>query len=175
MKPANWKEVAELIGIAAIVASLIFVGIETRNSAIQAELNTQALEISAYQELIGSINQQNDFMLENPELRAVWRDVITGSIDEATRDDHAQAGLFLFTRFRHGDMAYFQYERGAIDEPRLRSAISPLIALLQFQYVRDWWSRSQVNFVQSYRDFIDRMIAEADASENMTQSDSSEN
>ena len=158
MKPSNWKEVAELIGIAAIVASLVFVGIETRNSAVQAELNTQALEISAYQELIGNINRQNDFMIENPELRVVWRKVISGSTEEISRDDHAQAGLFLFTRFRHGDMAYFQYERGAIDEERMKSAIAPLISLLEYEYVRGWWSRSQVNFVASYREFIDRMI-----------------
>ena len=32
MKNANWKDVAELIGIAAIVASLIFVGLQMRQS-----------------------------------------------------------------------------------------------------------------------------------------------
>ena len=167
MKPTNWKEIAELVGIAAIVASLVFVGIETRNSAIQAELNTQAIEISAYQELIGSINRQNDFLLENPELRVTWRKVISGSSNEVTRDDEAQAGLFLFTRFRHGDIAYFQYERGAIDEPRMKSAIAPLIALLKYKYVREWWIRNQVNFVAPYREFIDRMIDESDESENL--------
>ena len=167
MKPTNWKEIAELVGIAAIVASLVFVGIETRNSAIQAELNTQAIEISAYQELIGSINRQNDFLLENPELRVIWRTVISGSSNEVTRDDEAQVGLFLFTRFRHGDMAYFQYERGAIDEPRMKSAIAPLIALLKYKYVREWWIRNQVNFVAPYREFIDRMIEESGESENL--------
>ena len=32
MKPANWKDIAELIGIGAIVASLVFVAIEVRQS-----------------------------------------------------------------------------------------------------------------------------------------------
>ena len=41
------KDLAEAVGFVAIIASLIFVGIETRNSTKQAELNTQALEITA--------------------------------------------------------------------------------------------------------------------------------
>lgn len=34
MKIGNWKDVAELIGIASIVASLVFVGIEVRQSSM---------------------------------------------------------------------------------------------------------------------------------------------
>ena len=41
-------------GFVAIVASLIFVGLETRHSAMQAELNKRALQIAAYQDLINN-------------------------------------------------------------------------------------------------------------------------
>jgi hypothetical protein len=41
------KDVLEGIGFAAIIASLMFVAIETRNSAKQAVLTTQAIEMSA--------------------------------------------------------------------------------------------------------------------------------
>jgi len=59
MKPTNWKETAEIVGVAAIVVSLIFVGLETRNGSVQAELNTRALEMTAYQQLIESISEMN--------------------------------------------------------------------------------------------------------------------
>ena len=55
VKREGWKDLMEGIGIVAIVASLIFVGIETRHSAIQAELNTRALQIAAYRDLIDNI------------------------------------------------------------------------------------------------------------------------
>jgi len=32
LKPTNWKDIAELIGITAIVASLIFVGLQLKQS-----------------------------------------------------------------------------------------------------------------------------------------------
>lgn len=42
----------EGIGFFAIAAPLIFVGLETRHSAIQAGLNKRALQIASYQDLI---------------------------------------------------------------------------------------------------------------------------
>ena len=47
MARKNWKDLMGVVGGVAIVASLIFVGIETRNGAIQAELNTRAMMIAA--------------------------------------------------------------------------------------------------------------------------------
>ena len=49
MELEQWKDLMEGIGFVAIVASLIFLGVETRNNAIQAELNTRALQIAARQ------------------------------------------------------------------------------------------------------------------------------
>lgn len=69
------KDVLESIGLIAVIASLIFVGIETRNGAIQAELNTEALEMTAYQQMIDSINEMNALAIENPQLRNTIRKV----------------------------------------------------------------------------------------------------
>jgi hypothetical protein len=46
MKKANWKDVAELIGVAAIVASLIFVGLEMRQqqALARAELSSASFD-----------------------------------------------------------------------------------------------------------------------------------
>ena len=45
MKSNNWKDFAELIGIAAIVASLIFVGLQMRQAEViaQSEMHTSIL------------------------------------------------------------------------------------------------------------------------------------
>ena len=45
MKSTSWKDIAELIGIAAIVASLIFVGLELQQSRAIAEANRQAQQM----------------------------------------------------------------------------------------------------------------------------------
>ena len=57
MTRVQLKDLLEGIGFVAIIASLVFVGIETRNSTRQAVLTTQTLEISAYQELMDNISE----------------------------------------------------------------------------------------------------------------------
>ncbi|NIL94690.1 MAG: hypothetical protein GTO71_09665 [Woeseiaceae bacterium] len=82
MNRQQWKDLAEAVGFAAIVSSLIFVGIETRNSARQSELQTQALEIAAYQALMSNIDEINALGLQSAEAAATmarfWEDNPSG-------------------------------------------------------------------------------------------------
>ena len=57
MNRQQWKDLLEGIGFIAIIASLVFVVIETRNGTRQAALSIRALEIAAYQELMSNIDE----------------------------------------------------------------------------------------------------------------------
>jgi hypothetical protein len=61
MKKTDWKETAELVGIAAIVASLLFVGLELRQSQRIAYAEMEGNQISA---LVGL----NELVSENAAL-----------------------------------------------------------------------------------------------------------
>ena len=56
MKSANWKESAELVGLAAIVASLIFVGLELRQSQKIALNDAAFTTASWYMETRNEVN-----------------------------------------------------------------------------------------------------------------------
>ena len=67
MKSTDWKDIAELIGIAAIVGSLVFVGVELRQSqriALAEQEGAQIADFQAVSELIASnsslIHKLND-------------------------------------------------------------------------------------------------------------------
>lgn len=162
MTHEKWKNLLERVGIVAIVASLVFVGIETRNSTRQAVLNTQALEIAAYQDLMDNIAQINALAVQDPGVAALMYKAARTPEDLSDLEQFRYIRA-LFMRFRHGDMAYFQYERGAIDEARLRSALH--IINLEIPGVRDFWMLRQQNFVESYRNYINRLIDEIEAEE----------
>ena len=59
MRSANWKDAVELIGIAAIVASLIFVGLELRQSQrialVESAVNRSALNAEVDNAIIENI------------------------------------------------------------------------------------------------------------------------
>jgi len=59
-------------------------------------------------------------------------------------------------------MAFFQYQRGAIDEARLRSSLKVLN--LSNPRMKAFWNDIKQNFVEPYRVYIDQLIEEQDAS-----------
>ena len=158
MNRQQWKDIIEAIGFLAVIASLVFVGVETRNSAKQSELTAQALEISAYQALMTNIDELNMLLLDNPTTASVLSEIWpTESADpEAFRVRRA-----LFILFRHGDLAYFMYERGAINEDRLRSALRPVP--IYSEPGRQFWAENKHIFTTGYRAYIDRLIQDLDS------------
>ena len=153
MSRIKWKDIFEGIGFLAIVGSLYFVGVETQNSARQTALNTQAVEIAAYQELIANISQMNAIGLMDENAAAILLEMRDGSPDRARA---AQLQSAFFMQFRHGDIAYFMYERGAIDESRLRSTLRPLP--LAGPTGLTFWNDNKFVFVNGYQEFVDALI-----------------
>jgi len=151
------KDWLEGIGFVAIIASLIFVGIETRNSTKQAALTSQAMEISSYQELMANIAELNMLAVQDAEVATFLHKAFETS-EELSDVEQYRLYRNLFTRFRHGDMAYFQYERGVIDEAQLRSVLGVLI--LNNPRVLEFWNQNQGFFVEPYRNYIDQLKAE---------------
>ena len=165
-----WKDIFEAVGLVAVIASLIFVGIETRNSADQAAINTRAVEIASYQELTNNIVAANLVAVENAE----FADVLTKAEfnpESLTVTERVRYRLWAISRFRHADLAFFQYERGVIDELRLRSVLSPLQAIFRTQIGMEEWEYFRPNFVESFRDFVDEHIQEFAQRETASNSD----
>ena len=158
MTREQFKDWLEGVGFAAIIASLVFVGIETRNSTQQAILTTQTLEITAYQELMDNISNLNTIVVEDPEVAALLLKAFA-TTDELSELEEFRLNRNLFQRFRHGDMAYFQFERGIIDESRLRSTLKVL--RLNNPRVREFWERNKINFVDSYRNYVNELVKES--------------
>lgn len=155
MEHEKRKELLEGIGILAVIGSLIFVGIETRLASKQTELNTRAVEIAAYQELMSNItaaNAQSITSAEAATIIAAMREVPESAVT-SSRIESA-----FFQQFRHGDIAFFMYERGVIDEARLQSSLRPLP--LYGERGRAFWDRNKQNFVPAYQNYIDALLAD---------------
>ncbi len=60
MKTTNWKDIAELIGIGAIVGSLIFVGFQMRQDKLIAEAQIYAERDDTTVNLAQLIGQNSD-------------------------------------------------------------------------------------------------------------------
>jgi hypothetical protein len=153
MSRQQWKDIFEGVGFIAIVSSLIFVGLETQNSSEQTALNTRSLEIAAYQELMNNIAEINVMNIQSAGAAEITAPIYGIADVKTWRTNSA-----LFLTFRHGDIAFFMYERGAIDTDRLRSALR--ILPLETEQGREFWNQQKFIFVEPYQIHVDRLLEE---------------
>ncbi|HAU69506.1 MAG: hypothetical protein P8I38_07805 [Arenicella sp.] len=146
----------EIITATAVVVSLVFVGMEIRNSTQQMEQNTRSLQVSAYQDLISRIVEMNAIDID----KATSIDILASKeFLDATQTQKLNSLLWIL--FRHGDMAYFQYESGSINQERMISAMAPLILRLQNPKIVERWKQIRNVFVPSFRAYVDDQISES--------------
>jgi len=159
---SNIRLLSEILSATAVVISLVFVGLEVRESARQTALNTRSLEVAAYQNLIGRIADMGELAFVRPDLNAVWFENADATTDDGlSREDRERIFQFINARLRYGDLALYQYELGMISEERLESAIRPLTGRLCKKLFSSYlWPRMKENFVPSYRAFIDQRVGE---------------
>ena len=149
MRDTNWKDIAELTGIAAIVASLIFVGLQLKQSheiALAAQYQSRA-EASMNQSLA---RLESD--VPNPEYFRRTGEQMTPK-DLRARHIMTQWSWTLF------DNNHFQYEAGFLTEEAwvaLQGHIRDAYAVCEDRYIFDVRKRylrsSFVEFVESEGD-----------------------
>ena len=159
-KAGSVKLLAQIASAAAVAISLVFVALEVRETAEQTALNTVSLQVTAYQELIGQIDEWNRVMLD-PDLAELWGRVrdTNGDWSEFSAIDERRARSLLFLLFRHADMAFYQYERGMLPDERLESALVPFYSTLDAPMGREHWERAKDNFVPAFRAYVDGQLS----------------
>ena len=159
-KLQTWALIAEIIGGLAVVFSLIFVGLQIQQGSKETALNTRAIEVSAYQDLIAQIMAINFNSQNNPQLRETIAAAQTNG-ELSSEDERRLYGSFVLNLVRHADMAYFQYQKGIIDEERLNSALGIFISQLSCSEpaLRIWNGTSSP--VEEFRSYINRRLEEA--------------
>lgn len=160
-KLSDWASVAEIVGAAAIVVSLVFVGLEIRNGTDATALNTRALQMNAYQTLVGQINDVARETMEHPEVTLLRPELP----ENLSPEQWQQVNNDFIILIRHGDLAFYQFQLGMLTEERLHSVIGPLRYTWCMPMFRRAWAGFRENADSGYREFLDSRIAENCGSE----------
>jgi len=157
----RWALVAEIVGGIAVIASLIVVAYELQQSTDQSILNTSALEIATYQDLTNNISDLNSLVVQDSELADIFIKAIQDP-DSLSENQLFRFNTYIINLFRHGDMAFFQYERGAIDQSRLNSVLAILTSRIGNPVVKNQWESFKRNkvFPEAYTKYVDDLAAD---------------
>lgn len=151
---ASWKETAELIGVAAIVASLIFVGLQLKQS--------QAIALSAaYQARADSSLEFRNKVFDSPELLSALAKVLNGEYEDLTRDENAAYQFFFYSNLIYLENVHYQYVNGFVSDEQWQSNVLDIEDLLVYPGYRELWKaqpgRHRASFAQVMDDAITRM------------------
>lgn len=146
----KWALVAELIGAAGVIVSLVFVGMQLAQSN---ELEREA----AVQKQIEAIGNLSRIFAENPQLSET---IVKLNAGETPTPGELYAVMSLETYAqRTWEALYFQYRAGHVD-PELWEAQRKLARSIQSNPMSQAvWAQEKQFFSKSYRDFRDNEIA----------------
>jgi len=168
---ANWKDVAELIGIGAIVLSLIFVGFQIKQSheiamaaQYQARLDTWVGVLAAYIQSDVALRVVGERARSSPLPVGIDRVKWKKWHDETPVEEIGFHHLSAVIDLRTADNNYFQYQSGYLRQEAWLAFRAPLKQALSrdMSYVRLTYLRNKDQHRPAFRAEIERILAEID-------------
>ena len=155
MKNTDWKDIAELVGIAAIVASLVFVGLELRQS--------QAIALSeAYQQRTAiEISNASAFAGVPGYMSGLAKLSDGGSSDDLTTVEHIAQEHYLAAAFGIWENDYYQYEQGFLPEDHWAKTYGNMVCDLSLPLYREIYLSGGWNYRTSFLVVIEKAMSEA--------------
>ena len=154
----RWALLTEILGAAAVVFSLLFLGFQVRQSSEETALNTKAVQTGAYQELIRQLEEVNVLLIENPELMRIRLKALSGE-KVADINEIALYRTFLRIVCRHSDMAFYQFMSGLIDEEQFLGMLGPLRSEVPSNEAgKDLWDSMTVARPADSNDYVNKNL-----------------
>jgi len=150
MKKIDLGQTITILANVGVIVGIIFLAAELRQ-------NNRQLALQSYQALVGQINDLSKTSIEFPQAtRNRYEPFQNLSPVEQTQVTNSMVMLI-----RLGDLAYYQYSLGMLDEQRLESAIGPIIAHWCSEAFTIVWSGLRDRAATGYKEFLDARLSES--------------
>jgi hypothetical protein len=158
----NWDAIgaiAELLGAIGVIASLVYLATQVRQSRDQMRENTRALQAGAYQQLEESVYRKVMDDLTIPGLERIIR-LGTADIEQLNEEDMFRWSNWIFMRLRAFDNAHYQFRMGMHDEDRWQISRRDLELLFQMPGVVQWWKATPSTLSPEFVALVEEILAE---------------
>lgn len=152
MTRTNWKEIAELVGVTAIVASLVFVGIELRQAR-------QIAIADIYQQRTAMIIELHGARLSSEPLAESRSKMAAGAELAEWERNLVNTEHYLF--FTYWENVHFQYEHGLMLQEQWDASRRAMKGYLRSNPdARDFWDSIKFVMRDSFVATVDDAITE---------------
>ena len=150
MRIEKLSAIAELVSSIAIVATLIYLAVQTQQTNAALIANSRQGLLMA--DLSGISN-----LVDNPEIAANAQ----RPISELTYAENQQLGNVYAGLLRSREFAWLQYQSGVLDEPTFESYMETLIRWTRdSEAYRSWWETFSPVTNPQFEAFVNSLLAE---------------
>jgi len=151
MTLAEISQIFQMVGSAAVVASLIFVG-------VQLSQNTKATRAASHHAVSEALNRLNLLWARSDDLAKIW---LSGLSDRAalTPEDQWRFDSTLRAYMHVCETMYVQAALGAGDSGIVIAEENGIKSVFSSAAVRAWWTENPFGFSPEFRRYVDKVAA----------------
>ena len=152
MKLERIAPLAEIVSSVAIVATLIYLAIQTQQTNAALLANSRQATMAADMTLISAL-------ISNPEAMGNAHRPLA----ELTPAERDQVGNVLAGVLRSREYAFLQYQNGILDEQTMASYMeTPVRWIREDEAFRYYWEYFSENLEGDYKDYINALLEESE-------------
>jgi len=148
----DWGALGEAIGGIAIIISLLYVGIQIRQS-------TKANRAATTQAFTDAFVHPSELLISSDFVKVYSRGL--DGLGQLKRHEQIEFIVWCMTAFRLWESNYFQWKSGDFDSHIWRGFERQLSDLSSYQGVRDFWNLRKHHFSDEFQEFVSRISNQA--------------
>ena len=152
----NWdaiNTIIQLIGVLAVVGTLIYLAAQVRQGNVFAKLQ-------ARQRMIEQVDGEIYAQMNDPSI--TYASIKSGPL---TEDEQAKLSLFLIAFLRQREWEWFQYKDGVIDRASYQAYHAVIAIHLGTPRTRKWWNvLGRHAFNAEFVEQVDELLAKSEPS-----------
>ena len=149
MTLAEISQISQTVGSVAVVASLIFVGVQIRQ-------NTKTTRAASHHAVSEALNRLNLLWARNSEVTRIW---LLGMSDSCTmtREDQWRFNSMVRAYLHVCETMFTQARLGAGDFGIVMAEESGIKAVFASAGVREWWAENPFGLSPEFRTYVERL------------------
>ncbi len=145
---------SQIVGVAGLLASLIFVGLQIRQ-------NTKAIKATSHHAITDSFNAINNLILSDPKVARIWRHGVAGDTEVLTEEERISVNFMNLAYWRIFETLYYQYKNGTLDKQLFDAELKTMKWSVTLPGFLAWWPNNPISLSDEFRAFVDGLIREA--------------
>jgi hypothetical protein len=166
----DWGALGDMIGGAAVVASLIYLAIQIRQNTQQIANSAEAARRAALDNNIESGNRMRELMMLNPDLASLYLRGIRDYHD-LKNPEKFRFGLLIRNVLSSFQGAYLRQLSVGGDPLEFEGAARLIDSIIDNPGVRVWLKKNETDWRPEFRDLINKRLAELDKKSDQAQGD----